>query len=487
MGMHIRSGDGPAYTQELAAFLATFSYDDLPPVVTQAARRGILDWLGCAFAAHRHPTLDKLLMALSDNGSSNGASVLARQIRLSHTDAALVNGQMGHLLDYDDTHMAGVILHASSPVLAALFSAADMRQVSGRDFIAAYVAGFEAGVRIGQSAPDHHPGGWHLTGTLGTFAAAAAVGKLFGLDAQKMTHALGIAGTQAAGMQQNRGTMCKSFHAGRAASNGLLAALLAEKGFDSSEEIVEGKRGFARIYSKQQALERLTQGLGKEWLIATNGHKPYACGVVLHPAIDAMVALRAQMGHLLGDAASESASGAAGAGHPGAGHPGGGLAGAGAPAAGAPVDSVEIQVNPQVVTITGTVAPTTGLHSKFSIYHSAAVAMIDGAAGIAQYSDERAADPRVAALRDKITVSVDDTLRRDQATARIVIGGQVFETKVEHATGTADNPMSDAAIEKKFLANAVGAVDGVKAADIVASAWRFDELEDVRDFIAKVN
>jgi 2-methylcitrate dehydratase PrpD len=453
MGMHIRSGDGPAYTQELAAFLAGFRYEDLLAAVVQAARRGILDWLGCAFAAHRHPTLDKLLMALADNGSSNGASVLARHIRLSHTDAALVNGQMGHLLDYDDTHMAGVILHASSPVLAALFSAAEMRQVTGRDFIAAYVAGFEAGVRIGQAAPDHHPGGWHLTGTLGTFAAAAAVGKLLGLDAQKMTHALGIAGTQAAGMQQNRGTMCKSFHAGRAASNGLLAALLAEKGFDSSEEIVEGKRGFARIYSKQQALERLTQGLGDEWLIATNGHKPYACGVVLHPAIDAMIALRAQVGDGLDE-----------------------------------VERVEIHVNPAVVTITGTVAPTTGLHSKFSIYHSAAVAMIDGAAGIAQYSDERAADPRVAALRDKITISVDESLRRDQARGRVVVkGGKVFETKVEHATGTADNPMSDDAIEKKFLANADGAVDAAKAADIVASAWRFDALEDVRDFIVKVN
>jgi 2-methylcitrate dehydratase PrpD len=453
MGMHIRSGDGPAYTQQLAAFLAGFRYEDLPATAVQAARRGILDWLGCAFAASRHSTLDKLLAALEENGSAAKASVLARNTRLSHSDAALVNGQMGHLLDYDDTHMAGVILHASSPVLAALFSAAEMRPVSGRDFIAAYVAGFEAGVRIGQASPDHHPGGWHLTGTLGTFAAAAAVGKLLKLDAQKMTHALGIAGTQAAGMQQNRGTMCKSFHAGNAASSGLLAALLAEKGFDSSEEIVEGKRGFARIYSKGQALERLTEGLGEQWLITTNGHKPYACGVVLHPAIDAMIALRAQIGDQV-DA----------------------------------VEHVEIKVNPAVVTITGTVAPTTGLHSKFSIYHSAAVAMIDGAAGIAQYTDERAADARVAALRDKITITVDESLRRDQASGTVVLqGGKTSATKVEHASGTADNPMSDEAIEKKFLANAAIAVDAARAADMAASAWRFDALADVREFVNKAS
>ncbi|WP_454691872.1 MmgE/PrpD family protein [Achromobacter aloeverae] len=449
MGMHIRSGDGPAYTQDLAAFLARFSYDELPAGVVHAARRGILDWLGCAFAAYRHPTLDKLLAALTENGSAEKASVLARGTRLSHTDAALMNGQMGHLLDYDDTHMGGVILHASSPVLAALLSAAELRPVDGRAFIAAYVAGFEAGVRIGQAAPEHHPGGWHLTGTLGAFAAAAAVGKLLGLDAQRMTHALGIAGTQAAGMQQNRGTMCKSFHAGKAAANGLLAALLAEKGFDSSEEIVEGKRGFARIYSKSTDLERLTAGLGREWMIATNGHKPYACGVVLHPAIDAMIQLRDKLGGRLDG-----------------------------------VEAVEVKVNPAVVAITGTVAPTTGLHSKFSIYHSAAVAMIDGAAGIAQYTDARAADEQVAALRGKITIGVDEGLRRDQAWASVRRAGEVFETLVEHATGTTDNPMSDAAIEAKFRANAEGARDAAQAAAIARATWTFEQLADVREFVA---
>jgi 2-methylcitrate dehydratase PrpD len=451
MGLHIRSGDGPAYTQDLAAFLARFTYDDLPPAVVAEARRGILDWLGCALAGSRHPTLDKLSAALAENGSASGATVFARKTRLSHTDAALVNGQMAHLLDYDDTHMDGVILHASSPVLAALFSASEMRPVSGRDFIAAYVAGFEAGVRIGQAAAEHHPGGWHLTGTLGTFAAGAAVAKLFGLDAQKMTHALGIAGTQAAGMQQNRGTMCKSFHAGRAASNGLLAALLAEKGFDSSEEIIEGKRGFARIYSKRTELELLNKDLGKRWMIATNGYKPYACGVVQHPAIDAMIDLRRQLAGELHH-----------------------------------IDGVDIRVNEQVISITGAAKPTTGLHSKFSMYHSAAVAMIDGAAGIAQYTDQRASDPQVIALRDKVKISADASLRNDQAVARLVQDGKVFESKIEHASGTTANPMSDEAIEQKFLANAAVAFDSAQATDIAATIWRFDELDNVGAVVAKL-
>src|SRR6185436_3747008 len=122
--------------------------------------------------------------------------------------------------------------------------------------------------------------------------AGAASGKLVGLDAQRMTYALGIAATQAGGMQQNRGTMCKSFHAGKAASNGVLAAMLAERGFDSTQEIIEGKKGFSRIYSDVADPEALLAGLGKGWLIESNGHKPYACGVVLHPLIDAVIAIR---------------------------------------------------------------------------------------------------------------------------------------------------------------------------------------------------
>lgn len=449
MGMHIRSGDTPAYTQDFARFVAGLQFSDLPSAVVHSGRRGILDWLGCALAACRHPTLDRLIAVLQENGGGTQATVLARKLRLSHVDAALVNGQMGHLLDYDDTHMGGVVLHASSPLLSALLSASERGSVSGAELLLAYVCGFEAGVRVGQSSPAHHAGGWHLTGTLGTFAAAAAVGRLIGLDAQQMTHALGIAGTQASGMQQNRGTMCKSFHAGRAGSNGLLAALLAQKGFDSSEEIVEGKRGFSRIYSTTSAPERMTADLGSEWMIATNGYKPYACGVVIHPAIDAMIALHRQPGF----AADQ-------------------------------VESIELRVHPLVVAITGTAAPTTGLHSKFSIYHSVAVALVDGDAGIAQYTDSRAADPLVGALRGRITVAVDDGFRRDEAAARLLLrNGEVREVHVEHATGTVDNPMSDEALQTKFMANATPALGEAAAREVSDMVWALDRMSDVRELI----
>jgi 2-methylcitrate dehydratase PrpD len=264
------SRDAVTLTKTLAAHLAAAQFDDLSPAARHAARRGVLDWVGCALAACRHPEIDILLDVLAEAGGRPQATVLGRGLKLGLIDAPLANGQMGHLLDFDDTHMGGqtggVVLHTSSPVLSALFALAERTQVSGAELMLAYAVGFEAGVRSGRTAPGHHKGGWHLTGTLGSIAAGAACGRLLRLDAQRLTYAMGIAATQAGGMQQNRGTMCKSFHAGKAAANGVLAALLAERGFDSSQEIIEGKRGFARIYSDVAAPEQLTDGLGQSWL-----------------------------------------------------------------------------------------------------------------------------------------------------------------------------------------------------------------------------
>src|SRR5215472_17645628 len=231
-------------TKTLCTHLAAARFSDLPAAARHEARRGVLDWVGCALAGSRHKTIDTLLAVLHEAGARPQATVLGRDLRLGLLDAPLANGQMGHLLDFDDTHMGGVVLHASSPVLAALFALAERTPVSGAELMLAYAVGFEAGVRSGRTAPGHHRGGWHLTGTLGSIAAGVACGRLLALDAQRLTYAMGIAATQAAGMQQNRGTMCKSFHAGKAAQNGALAALLAQRGFDSSQEIIEGERGF---------------------------------------------------------------------------------------------------------------------------------------------------------------------------------------------------------------------------------------------------
>ena len=435
-------------TEKFCARIAAAQFSELPNKALDEGKRGVLDWLGCALAGSRHPTLDRLLMVLQECGGKPQATVFGRSLKLGFLDAPIANGQAGHLLDYDDTHMGGTLLHASSPTLAALFSLAERGLVSGAEFLLAYAVGFEAGVRSGRASPGHHKGGWHLTGTLGSIAAGAAAGKLLKLDAKQTVHAMAIAATQSAGMQQNRGTMCKSFHAGKAASSGVLAALLAERGFDGSLEIIEGKRGYCRIYSDVAAPDELIHDLGMRWEIERNGHKPYACGVVQHPAIDAVLTIRSQ-----------------------------------ADIDPTRIEAIELRVNPLVVSVTGVEAPDTGLQSKFSVYHSAAVALIDGAARIPQYTDERADDPAVIALRQKIKVTVDESLRSDQAEAVVLTNGVRHRTFVEHASGTADNPMSDAEIEAKFLANAAPVIGSDRAQRAGDSVQRLDRLADVRELI----
>jgi 2-methylcitrate dehydratase PrpD len=441
--------DADTLTKTLCGHLAAVRFGDLSAGAIKAARRGMLDWIGCALAGSGHPTVTTLLAVLEEVSGRPQATVFGRGLRLGRLDAPLANGLMGHVLDYDDTHMGGVVLHTSSPVLAALFALAERAPVSGAEFMAAYVVGFEAGVRAGRTAPHHHQGGWHLTGTLGSIAAGAAAARLLGLDRQRFSYAIGIAATQSAGMQQNRGTMCKSFHAGKAAANGVLAALLAERGFDSTQEIIEGKKGFARIYSDVADVDQLTAGLNEGWLIESNGHKPYACGVVLHPLIDALVAIRNR------NAIDPAA-----------------------------VSGVDLRVHPLVLSITGVVDPTTGLQSKFSTLHSAAVALLDGAAGTAQYSDAKATDPAVAALRRKIKPIADDTLGKDEAHADVSAGGRHYQAHIAHASGTVDNPMNDAAIEAKFMANAAPVIGRDRAERAREMVMTLDRQPDVQALIA---
>src|SRR5258705_11514353 len=202
--------DAEPLTKPLCAHLGAARPDDLSAAARHAARRGVLDWIGCALAGSPHQTIGRLVAVLQETGGRPQATVLGRKLKLGLLDAPLANGQMGHLLDYDDTHMGGVVLHTSSPVLAALFALAERTRVGGADLMLAYAVGFEAGVRSGRTAPGHHKGGWHLTGTLGSIAAGVACGKLLNLDTQRPAAPHGHRGTAAAGMPPKPATLAKA-------------------------------------------------------------------------------------------------------------------------------------------------------------------------------------------------------------------------------------------------------------------------------------
>ena len=232
-------------TRALAERAIALCYDELPAPVRELAEQCILDYLGVAIAGSQDPLVRILLDEMAEAGGSPQSSIIGHSVRLPVVSAALVNGSAAHALDYDDVNMA-MPGHPSVPILPGLLALAELKESSGTEVITAFVAGYETACRIGAALqPGHYNLGFHSTGTVGCFGAAAACARLLGLDAEATAMALGIAGTQAAGLKSQFGTMCKPFHAGKAAQNGLLAARLAQRGFSSRIDIVECVQGFA--------------------------------------------------------------------------------------------------------------------------------------------------------------------------------------------------------------------------------------------------
>ena len=279
-------------TEDIARFIIETSPEQIPDAILHEGKRCFINYLAVSLYASKDPSLNILLDVFREEGGKRHASVVGAGVRTSLQNAALANGYLGHLDDYDDTHFP-TIIHPSSPTLPAALAVAERGGSSGRDVLVASILGMEICCRIGMAIhPAHYDAGWHITGTCGVFGAVAPAGRLMGIDISQMVYALGIAGTQASGVREVFGSMTKPFHPGRAAQSGVLAALLAQRGFTSTTAILEGRRGFAAVLSSSHDLSKATDDLGEQWELHNNGLKPYACGVVNHPLIDAMVSMR---------------------------------------------------------------------------------------------------------------------------------------------------------------------------------------------------
>ena len=441
--------NAPPATQILAKFVATHPSKGWSDAVDHEAHRTFMNWLGCAVGAAQHEAADAALAAVAMLQPAAQASVLGRKDKVDMASAALVNGITSHTFDFDDTHLK-TIIHPAGPVASAVLALAEQTKATGRELIDALVIGIDVSCRVGNAMyPDHYDRGWHITGSTGTLGAAAACARLLKLDVQQTAMALGIAASQPVGMREQFGTMTKPFHPGGAARAGLMSALLASKGFTASAKALEAPRGMMQTVSTKNAWGEITGELGQRFEISFNSYKPFACGIVIHPSIDACAQLRAQ------GVLPEQ------------------------------VERIELKVHSLVLELTGNKEPQDGLQAKFSVYHGCAAGLTFGCAAEGEFSDEVVTRADMVALRRKVLATVDDSIAEASVDVTAVLkDGRRVHVFVEHAIGSLQNPMSDANLEAKFHGLSDPILGAAQTSELIKACWAIGQAGSVAEVVA---
>ena len=432
-------------TRTLAERAVAVAYDALPGEVRELARQCVLDYLGVGLAGADDELARILLEEASEAGGAAQAGVIGHDARLPVLSAALVNGAIAHALDYDDVNLA-MPGHPSVAILPALLALAEEKKASGKAVIAAFVAGYETCCRIGMALrPGHYNRGFHATGTVGAFGAAAACAILLGLDAKATARALGIAGTQSAGLKSQFGTMCKPFHAGKAAQNGLLAARLAARGFSSRTDLVECAQGFAATHSPDFVPEKALAEPRRGHHIFNNLFKYHAACYMTHAPIECGRQLREQ-----GVAPTEIAA-------------------------------INLKLHHATDKVCNIPAPTDGLEAKFSLRQTVAMALsgVD-TASLGAYSVATATDPALVGLRERVNFDFRDDFPEAGAEIEITLK----DGRKASATFDAGIPMADIAAQgrrlaEKFDALAAPLVGTARARELREAIAGLDGLADI--------
>jgi 2-methylcitrate dehydratase PrpD len=436
-------------TETLARYALEASYRSFPGEVIHQAKRCFLDLIGVALGGSRQPLAKILLKTVREFGGNPQATVWGHGVKTSVAQAALVNGAMAHALDYDDTHVRGMG-HPSAPLIPALLAVAEWKGASGKAALEAFIAGFEVETRIGEGmGVKHYNRGWHATATFGRFGAAVAAGKLLGLDLEQMKQAMGLAGTQAAGLRLVFGTMTKPFHPGKSAFDGVLSAVLAQRGFTCAPNIIEGKKGYLEALGDDSKLEPMVKNLGKKYEVLNNTFKPFAACLFTHPTIDALIQMRSKY-HLKPE----------------------------------DVEEISCDVARFCLDAAGQADPKTALAGKFSIYYCAALALTEGVAGEDMFTDRKVLDPRMTALRKRVKArgvpGYKDTEAKVTVTAK---GGKAYSIYVDIPKGDPRNPPTDQELEEKFRSLAPLVLSKSKTDRLVKTIWNLEKLGNIRQLI----
>jgi 2-methylcitrate dehydratase PrpD len=442
-------------TKTLVETYSKLQFDDIPTNVADHAKKCVLDGIGCTLVGSREAWSKVLLGSIKKIDRGRDATIIGDG-KASCTNAALANGFMSHVLDFDDSYIESGSVHAEVVVVPAALAVAEKENASGKDLLTAVVAGYEVGCRILAAVnPSHARRGWHGTGTIGTFCAAAAAGRVLDLDSNQMLNALGIAGSQASGIQQVFGSMCKGFHAGKAAMNGVLAAILARDGFTSVPDFLDGKAGFARVYGDSWKPEEITRDLRQSYKILGNKFKIHASCGCTHAAFEAVLDIVRRESLKAED-----------------------------------VEEIRVALPRLSMQQVGEKNdPQNPIDAKFSVAFSVALAIVVGKADLGQFTQKRLEDPRIRGIMKKVRAYEDEEQERNFLMnrafgARVEIkttNGRSLVSTVDVPKGYSNKtPLSTEELEEKYRTHAKMALPTRKVEQTIQIIRGIEGLSSVK-------
>lgn len=442
--------------EQLAEFSSGFSYESLKRDQVLKLKLYFLDWLGSAFAGARERPVQMVLAVVKSQGGNAQSTLIPDGSKCSALMAALVNGASSHVVEMDDLHRES-IFHPAAAIVPAVLAAAEAQHVSGKDFLAALAVGYEVGIRVALAAGTSHYKFWHTTGTCGTFGAAAGAGRILKLSPKQMTWALGSAGTQAAGLWAFlvENAMSKQLHPGKAATNGLLAALLAAEGFTGAQSILESEKGFFRATSQDFDEARCVQGLGREFLFERNSLKYHASCGHTHSAIDAV--LEATKGRSMGPE---------------------------------DISSVNVRLYQAALDLLGEVEPKSPYLAKFCLPFCIATALLYGRVGLEAFSEKRLGEERLRALMGKIRIESDPALtslfpRMWPARVEILAAdGNSRLGACDYPKGDPENPLTRQQAEDKFRWMTRDVIPKSQGENLLKCVTGLEELKDLAQLLS---
>ncbi|MBS0642439.1 MAG: MmgE/PrpD family protein [Acetobacteraceae bacterium] len=441
---------GKAISTTIASYVVGTKGAELPASVRQEALRSFFNFVGCTLGGAHHPGVTLTLQALQPFAGAGQATLLGRGRRSDALNAALINCLASSIYSYDDTHEQAVV-HPSGPVASAVLALAEVEPVTGSDLLAAFALGVEMECRLCKALtvpPARGSMAWSGTGITGGFGAVIAAARLLGLDLPTTRTAIGIALSQAAGFRALHGSLCTPMMPAQAAQTGLRAAFLARAGFTSSSAPLEGRYGFLSVYCEEPDLDALTGDLGTRFEILRNTYKPYPCGIVIHPIIDACLELRRRHTPAPED-----------------------------------IVSVAIQASPGAMALCNNRNPKDEMQAHVSLHHWTAVCFIRGTARIQDMDTETAVkDPALMAFQDKVNATLDSSLASDAAVVTITLrDGRAYTSRIDHGIGSATRPMTNAELEEKFAAMAVPVLGEQRTRTLMQHCWDLAVLPDAAE------